>query len=403
MPSELINSATYIPLTEDQLPSATLRKASKITVRFDDRRESAFHCVWLRDHCKCAECWHPKTHQRFADITQMPLNVTAGRMRVSEDRKELIVTWLHDGHESPYSFEWLRHNTYDPPLCEDFDLKPQRLWRASDLEREMPTVQYEAVMADDEALKAWLLNIETYGISFIDGIPSTPEATDALVRRIAFVRETHYGLTHVIANDMAHGDAAFSGAHLPAHADTCYFTDSVGLLLMHILYHNNGTGGESTFVDGFAVAEHLKHHHRWAYDALTSVGVSYHSAGDASTHISPLRASPILQAHPAHPDRLLQVRHNNEDRSVLRGVEGDVMAVFYAALQLWTRLLKEDEWQVRIKMPRGRAAIVDNWRVLHGRTAFTGSRALCAAYVNRDDWRSRVRMVVDGNREKQFI
>ena len=34
-------------------------------------------------------------------------------------------------------------------------------------------------------------------------------------------------------------------------------------------------------------------------------------------------------------------------------------------------------------------AVFDNWRVLHGRTAFTGKRRMSGAYINRDDFISR--------------
>ena len=33
--------------------------------------------------------------------------------------------------------------------------------------------------------------------------------------------------------------------------------------------------------------------------------------------------------------------------------------------------------------------VIDNWRVMHGRSPFTGSRRMCGAYVGADDWRSR--------------
>lgn len=36
-------------------------------------------------------------------------------------------------------------------------------------------------------------------------------------------------------------------------------------------------------------------------------------------------------------------------------------------------------------------AVFDNWRVLHGRAAFTGKRRMCGGYINRDDWVSKFR------------
>jgi trimethyllysine dioxygenase len=36
--------------------------------------------------------------------------------------------------------------------------------------------------------------------------------------------------------------------------------------------------------------------------------------------------------------------------------------------------------------------LFDNWRVLHGRTAYTGVRRLCGAYLNHEDFESRLRL-----------
>lgn len=41
--------------------------------------------------------------------------------------------------------------------------------------------------------------------------------------------------------------------------------------------------------------------------------------------------------------------------------------------------------------PARSIAVFDNLRVLHGRSAYSGSRRLCGAYVNGDDYRSRLR------------
>lgn len=35
--------------------------------------------------------------------------------------------------------------------------------------------------------------------------------------------------------------------------------------------------------------------------------------------------------------------------------------------------------------------VFDNWRVLHGRAAFTGKRRMCGGYINRDDFISKYR------------
>ena len=38
-----------------------------------------------------------------------------------------------------------------------------------------------------------LTNQRKYGFSYVDNCPVTPEASEALLLRIAFIRHTHYG------------------------------------------------------------------------------------------------------------------------------------------------------------------------------------------------------------------
>jgi trimethyllysine dioxygenase len=55
-------------------------------------------------------------------------------------------------------------------------------------------------------------------------------------------------------------------------------------------------------------------------------------------------------------------------------------------------LLGDHRLQWRRANPPGEAMLFDNWRVLHGRTAYTGHRHLCGGYVNREDYESRLRL-----------
>lgn len=63
--------------------------------------------------------------------------------------------------------------------------------------------------------------------------------------------------------------------------------------------------------------------------------------------------------------------------------------MFYDACRAWNDILTRKENVYRVQLKPGRPLIFDNWRVLHGREAFTGKRRMCGAYVNRDDWISR--------------
>ena len=56
------------------------------------------------------------------------------------------------------------------------------------------------------------------------------------------------------------------------------------------------------------------------------------------------------------------------------------------------RIANERSMQWRHVLAPGEALLFDNWRVLHGRAAYTGHRRLCGGYVNREDVESRRRV-----------
>ncbi|KAI8831239.1 hypothetical protein BC829DRAFT_426493 [Chytridium lagenaria] len=162
--------------------------------------------------------------------------------------------------------------------------------------------------------------------------------------------------------NQAHGDTAYTGLPLPAHTDTTYFTDPVGLQLFHLIEFT-GTGGKSLYVDGFHVAAQLQQSHPWAYEALTRIPIPCHSAGDAHTIIAPTHA----------PSRFSTSPTQRSTRSE------------------WTRLLRGARNEVWMQLEPGMAVVLDNWRVLHGRSGFEGHRRMVGSYHNWDDYRSRVR------------
>lgn len=175
----------------------------------------------------------------------------------------------------------------------------------------------------------------------MSGVPTTPEDTERLIQRIAFIRETHYGGFWDFTSDLSHGDTAYTNLALGAHTDTTYFTDPAGLQMFHLLSHtdskkgNQSTpakGGESLLVDGFFAAKILREVHPKAYKILSSVPVATHSAGDDATLIRPLQRGgyPILE-HDSLTGALIRVRYNNDDRSVLR-IPDDQVLPFYDAL-----------------------------------------------------------------------
>ena len=111
-------------------------------------------------------------------------------------------------------------------------------------------------------------------------------------------------------------------------------TDPAGLQLFHLLSHTGGTGGATLLVDGFYVASILKELYPEYYSILSRVPVPAHAAGEASSiyRPSPLSGYPILGLDP-HTNELVQVRWNNDDRSVMNYLEPDLVEKWYVFIK----------------------------------------------------------------------
>ena len=150
-------------------------------------------------------------------------------------------------------------------------------------------------------------------------------------------------------SDLAKGDTAYTTMALGAHTDTTYFvralildaesipqplqTDPCGLQLFHLLSHTDGSGGASLLVDGFYVASIIEELHPEEYAILSQVPVPAHAAGEPTTLFRPNPATgyPVLRHDPT-TGQLIQVRWNNDDRSVMSHLEPELVNKWFLVL-----------------------------------------------------------------------
>ena len=153
-----------------------------------------------------------------------------------------------------------------------------------------------------------------YGFCFIDGTPATPEATESVLQAIGPIRNTHYGGFYDFTSDLSSKDTAYTSESLEPHTDNTYFTEAAGLQALHLLSRTDGSGGESSLVDGFAAATKLFEQDKAAYQRLSTTPIWAHASGNEGISIQPSEPFPVL-SHSVHEHHLIQVRWNNADRA----------------------------------------------------------------------------------------
>lgn len=354
---------------------------SCLHVRWDDGVESWYPWLWLRDHAHDEATIHPVTQQRQLDTAALPPDLRA--TSATTDHVVARLTWSNDSEVSELPVDFLRRFRAPHTACVGATPAPS-LWDAATI-ADMPIrVAFDSIMDGDDGLRDWLTTVAAYGFAIVAGTPPTAAATEALIRRIAYVRETIFGGFWEFTADLSKADMAYTNLHLAAHTDGTYCHDAPGLQMLHCLSFE-GTGGESTLVDGFRIAELLRTSEPALFDVLSSVVIPGQYIGDGA-HLMATR--PVFRHD--HNGALVQVSYNNSDRAPFL-LPPDEMAQLYSALRAFDHLANSDSLQWRHVLEPGEALLFDNWRVLHGRFAYTGKRTMCGAYLNHEDFESRLR------------
>ncbi len=356
-----------------------------LIVTWDDHVTSTYQWLWLRDHAHDEATIHPVTQQRQLYTAEIDPQITAST--ASFNGIDVRLAWP-DGSCSTLPVGFLAQFRQPRARRAGLDIAPT-WWDSAILDGQAPTIPYEQVMDSDEGVVEWLTMVARYGFCIATGTPATLDATHALVTRVSYVRETIFGGFWDFEADLSKADTAYTNLELRPHTDGTYSHDAPGMQVLHCI-HFDGTGGESSIVDGFWIAAELQRHAPEHFRTLSTVAVPGQYIGDGAH----LMASRPAFRHD-HMGRLVQVSFNNADRAPFL-LPPDEMTAFYDALRAFETLANDHANQWRHVLRPGEALLFDNWRVLHGRAAYTGRRHLCGAYLNHEDFESRLRLGASG-------
>ena len=376
------------PLPERNATAETLLSSAKfvdgeLEVSWLDKvTQARFSPFWLRDHCHSKESLHPDTLQRQVDTFTIPVDIAPAKLEIADSGRTLRIEWQHGGASVlPAAFLWnIAQN-------DGREVAPRRrLWDRAAIGDAFPTMSHAQIMSGNEGLLRWLSLVEEYGFALATGVPPTLEATKELVTKIGYVRETIFGGMWEFTANLAFKDTAYTSSAIGPHTDGTYAFDSPGYQLFHCLQFD-GSGGDSTLVDGFKVADQIRRTDPLAFQTLSSVKVPAQYLGDG-VH---LRAEHSVIALDHNGD-FSQIAYNNYDRAPFR-LPTPRMNGFYRALSLFNRAINDPSNEITLRLLPGTALLFDNWRTLHGRRAYQGFRRLCGAYLNKEDFDSKLRVL----------
>jgi trimethyllysine dioxygenase len=350
----------------------------------DDRPSETLPLMWLRDNCQGPESQHPETRQRLVDTFRIPADITAHAVALEDGGRVLRVDWAPGGHVSRFAASFLSSLRFNP------DVLPvvHTTWDRDSIDVGLPQVACAGLLREDTVLKDFLELLARYGFCFVEGVAGTPEATQAVATRIAYIRSTIFGGYWDFTANMEHKDTAYTTGAIGPHTDGTYSLDAPGYQMFHCLAAEC-SGGENVLVDGYKVAGIMRAEHPVAYRLLTEVAIPGQYL-DYGRGIHLMARRPLLRLDDS--GELVQVSYNNLDRAPF-ALPAARQAAFYQALAVFDRLVNEERLQYRRRLLPGTVVLIDNWRVLHARDAYIGYRRLAGAYLNKEDVESRLRFL----------
>ncbi len=372
-----------------KLPTITTIALSRegLLVTFDSRQKPEFYSwFWLQDHSKDPARYDIKTNQRKVDTFAINLDIRGIDATIVDDH--IHITWSDHSEPGVYSTLLLA----DVAGLVDC-ATPTKLWSTSSSILDLRQLTFDNVVSTDDGLTTWLNNVAMFGYGLVRDTPSSHAGVETLARRVGYPRETIFGGLWTLSSEMSdHNDSAYSQTFLEPHTDGTYSSDAPGLQ-MFCCIEREGNGGESILVDGFAIADLLRLTDPPAFETLTRVAVRSQYV-EPGVHLTAKR--PVIRLD--HAGNIEQISFNNYDRAPFRLPPSQEQEFYRAYTKFHDLLNDRSTWRV-VRLEPGDAVLFDNWRILHGRMAYTGRRVFIGCYHNREDFESRRRVLDVSSRE----
>ena len=356
------------------------KNSSYLKVIWNDGEESKFNYLWLRDNCPSA---HDKdSRHRMFNILNVSQDINPKKYDVNEEGK-LEIEWSEGGHISYFDQKWLRDNCYTIKNKKKY-VSPYQLWDCT-LEKDLQSVRidHDDIISSDQGLIKWLELLHFKGIAIVTNAPTEKKSAFPVLNRISHTRETFFKTPFEVINIPKPNNSAYTAHALRNHMDLPWFELPPGYQFLHCLI-NDSEGGNSSAIDGFAVAEYLRNNEKETFQTLSTIPLKFRDKDYTQ------------QSHRSFHAPAISLTKDNDFHDIRFSVatmdaldcHPDVMDKVYKAHHRFGNLLHDKKFQINFRLEPGDIFSFNNRRVLHGRTEFdpnSGHRHLQGYYMDRDE------------------
>lgn len=357
-----------------------------------DSHSTILHPLWVRERVSGPNVFDPISHQRMYEHADLPQDLRITNILNQTD--EALELEFSDGQalqlilaETFQEMKW-SENLEAPP-------KPKS-WNAS--LNTLPEYNWSH-LNDTNVMKTALEDYFRYGFCIFQNTPTERDSLKQISRRFGYLRETNFGELFNVETKPNPSDLAYTDVALASHTDNPYRNPIPGIQYLHCL-KNEVSGGLSTLVDGMAIAEALCEENAQQADILEQIHVRFRYEGPSAILE---HHGPIIERD--HEGFIRHIRLSSR-LDYVPALDVDTLTHFYAGRRRLHEMSNSRDFQISFPFRPGTLLMMNNYRLLHGRTAFNGAlghRHLQGCYIDHDGPASLFRMLAKGRNVTSVI
>ncbi|MDC0216015.1 TauD/TfdA family dioxygenase [Candidatus Pelagibacter sp.] len=338
------------------------------------------HPFWLRERIDGEEFLDKGSQQRLFDPTLIDSKINIEKVKINNGFLEVQ---FNDGVNSKVdinkiSLEFFNKDT----VIKSIDKKK---WDAK--LKNIKNFEYKKNFFESKEMYDLLVSFYEYGFVIVKNVPTEDNFIINFANSIGSVRRTNFGEFFNVNSKPKPNDLAYTSLHLSPHTDNPYRNPVPCIQILHCI-ENEVSGGFSTLVDGYTVTEDLRKKYPETYEILTKIKVRFKF----------IDKKVILEDW----SELIQLDENQCFKQVRFSPRLDyvpmlkkkVLDQYYKARRKLSDFYNSDKYRIEFKLEPKNLLMMDNHRLLHGRTKYDvneGNRFLQGCYIDYDSTEGKLR------------
>ena len=337
------------------------------------------HPFWLRERVNSENFLDQKTQQRLFDPTMLKNSSEISKVNISD--KFLEVSFKDGAYAKLVIENILKEFEKDNELY----FIDKISWK-SDFQNNN-IYKFNKNFFEEKIMYESLLDFYKYGFVIFENVPTQDNFIVNFANSIGSIRRTNFGEFFNVKSKPNPNDLAYTSLPLAPHTDNPYRKPVPCIQLLHCIENEVG-GGLSTLVDGLAVTEELKKEHPSFFQILTEIKVRFQFVDD---NVVLEDWAEMIQLD--ENKRLKQVRFSPRLDFVPLMDKGK-LELYYAARNKISEMYNSEKFRIEFKLRPGDLLMMDNYRLLHGRTEYNaneGNRFLQGCYIDYDSTEGKLK------------